>query len=121
MSAGGATNGTVGVISRSNPSSAASTRSRYSSRSRAAAADLGVLHLETALDLAAHVLAVELLVAGEEGTMDVSRFAHEVGAIPGCERDIEIAAAREVIRRFRHAPPHERLSSVEPRDPDREL
>src|SRR5205823_11087271 len=37
-SAGGATNGTVGVTSRSTPASASSTRSPYSSRSRAAVA-----------------------------------------------------------------------------------
>ena len=82
---------------------------------------IGVRHLEAALDLAADVLAVQLLVAGEERAVDVGRLAHEVGAVRRRERQVELAPAREVLRRRRDARAHVRLRLVEPRDSDLEL
>ena len=82
---------------------------------------LRVAHPQAALDLAADVLAVQLLVAREERAVDVGHLAHEVGAVGRRERQLDLAPAREERRGLRHALAHERLGLVEPRDPDLEL
>jgi hypothetical protein len=78
-------------------------------------------HFETALDLAADVLAVQLLVAGEERPVDVGSLAHEVGPVRRCERKRDGATPREVLRRRRDTLAHERLRVFEPRNSNLEL
>ena len=66
-----------------------------------AALVVGVGHLEAALDLRAHVLAVGVLELGEEVAVDVCDLAHEDDADLAREREVELAAAREPGRRPR--------------------
>ena len=102
-SAGGATNGTAGVTSRSTPAQRLLDALAVLLALARGRGRLGVRHLEAALDLAADVLAVQLLVAGEERAVDVGRLAHEVGAVRRRERQLDGTPAREVLRRGRDA------------------
>ena len=82
---------------------------------------LTVADPQAALDLAADVFAVQLLVAGEERAVDVGRLAHEVGAVLRSEREIDGAPSREALRRRRDACTHIRLRVLKPRNSDFEL
>src|SRR5262249_50697612 len=82
---------------------------------------LRVGHLETPLDLAADVLAVQLLVAEEQRAMDVGHLVHEIGTVRRGEWELDPPAVRKALRRRRNALTHVRLRLVEPRDADFEL
>ena len=121
MSAGGATNGTVGVTSRS--SSADGLREALAVLRALALrrGGLGIGHREAALDLAADVLAVQLLVAGEERAVDVgasrmksARLSGASGSSISRRRGKSAAASATPLA-------HERLGLVQPRDSDLEL
>ena len=114
--------GASASASRSSPSSASSVASRYSSRRRAAALGLRVGHLQAALDLDPHVLAVELAVLGEELAVDVGDLVHEEPTRPlRVEEARRADVAGSARSRLEHACADERLRVVDPGDSDLDL
>ena len=120
-SAGGATKATVGVTSRSTPSSAVRAALAVLVACASRGLDLGVGHLEAALELGADVVAVCVGVLREETAVDVRDLAHEEPVVVGGEREVDRAPAREQRRRRLDARAHERVRVVEPRDADLDL
>ena len=119
---GGATIGSVGVSTRSSPSSAASICSRYSARSRSARSTSESRTARHFSTLILHVLAVGVAVLGEELPVDVRDLAHEdrVGRVVD-QRQLDRAAPREAGGRLLDTRPHERIGRVRPGDADLEL
>ncbi len=82
-----------------------------------ASLEVGICHLEAALDLRAHVVPVGVLELGEEIAVDIRDFAHEDDADLAQERKIDLTAAWSQGGRLAYTRVHKRICVVEPRDP----
>ena len=82
---------------------------------------LFVGHGQAAVELRPDVGPVEVAVLGEELPVDVDRLAHERGAAPVVEREVEPAASREESCAASDAAPNERVRLVQPGDPELDL
>ena len=119
---GGATIGSVGVSTRSRPSSACFGPLPVLGAERAGALDLGVAHREAALDLDADVLAVQVCVLGEELAMDVGHLADEDREDPVVgERKLDRPAAWEARCRRFDTLANQGIGELGPGDADLEL